>query len=133
MKLDKRHTNTLWSLLIITGWTGLVFLFAYPSHNAPTDDFGVIIYCILTLFFGLLTSAIVLFIRFLKPIKDKSNFSYNFAGTLNTCLGILGLTLALLNEMDRPWIVLFVISFIIGIFILLDIYIKRSRTLNGIE
>lgn len=133
MKLDKRHTNTFWSFIIILGWIGLVFLIGYPSYDAPTDDFGVIIYCILTLFMGLLTGVIVLFIRFLKPIKGKSNFSYNFAGMLNTCLGILGLTLASLNGMDRPWIILFIISFIIGIFILLDIYIKRSEAPNGIN
>jgi hypothetical protein len=125
MTLDKRYTSTLWSLLVIAIWTGFVFLIAYPSQNAPIDDFGVVIYCILTLFFGLATGAFVLIIRFLKFRKGISNFYYNFVGTLNVCLGILCLTLASLNEMDRPWVILFAISFIIGLFILIDIYAKK--------
>jgi len=130
MTLDKRHSNTLLSLVILIIWTGLVFLIAYPSRNAPTNDFGVIIYCILTLFVGLATGIVALIFRFLKSIKDKSNFFYNFIGTLNICLGIVGLALAALNQLDKPWVILFAFSLFIGIFIMSDIYIKPHQKIT---
>ena len=127
MTLTKKQTGTLLSLFIIAVWTGLVFLLGYPSHNAPTDDFGVVIFCIITLFFGLAIGVIALAVRLFKLIKDKSNFYYIFVGTLDVCLGILGLTLAVLNRLDRPWIYLFAISFIIGLFITIDVYIGKRQ------
>ena len=131
MTLDKRKINTLWSLLIILVWTGLIFLIAYPSQNAPTNDFGVIIYCIITLFFGLATGTLVLILRLIKLIDSESNFYYNFVGTLNICLGTLGLTLALLNQIDKPWVIFFAISFIIGLYIFITIYNKRIQKSIG--
>lgn len=126
MVLDRRHTNALLSILLIALWTVIVLLIAYPSHNAPTDTFGLVIYCIITLFFGLGAGVAVLLARLLKLMKNPDSFFYNFVGTLNVCLGVLGLVLTIQGDLDTNWIYLFAISFLIGLGISADIYLSKD-------
>lgn len=130
MTLNNKHS--LFSILIITLWILFVFMYAYPSHNAPTDTFGLIIMCILTLFFALITGTIAIILRPVKNKKPSSNFIYNFIGTLNIIWGVLGISLAIFDTMKVQWILLFVLSLIIGVFIISDIYSKKNRIIKNI-
>ena len=120
MAFDKKYTNTLLSLFIISIWVGIIFLVAYPSRNAPTENFGVIMYFIFTLFLGLGIGIIALIIRLIKLIKLKTNFLYNLIGILNFCLGVYGSVIS--AQIETQWIILFGISFIIGLIIIIDIF-----------
>jgi hypothetical protein len=120
------HKHSLFSILIIILSIIFVFYYVYPSHNAPTDTFGLVIFCILTLFFALIIGLIAIILRPTKHYKHSSNFMYNFSGTLNIVWGILGILIAIFDTMEVQWIISFVLSFGLGLFINSDIYYRKK-------
>ena len=126
MAIDKRHKNTILSFVIIGLLSGLVHLILKTA-----DDFAAGIIYFTTLAIGLVLGIILLILRLFKVIKNRSNFLYNYIGTLNVCLGVLLLIATILNDdkQDEP-IKLFIImalNFIIGFSILVDIYLKNRQ------
>jgi hypothetical protein len=121
--LRKKHINTILSFIIIGCWTAIMFLMSYPGHGHLTNMFGVLVYCILTLFVGVLIGIIALLIRLFTSFNLQGNFLYDFCGSLNFCLGMLGVFLLISgNPPDLLFILLFALSLILGVFILSDIY-----------
>ncbi len=126
MPFNKKQINTVSSLIIITVWFTVIFLIAFPSLNAPTKYFGVVIYCILTLLFGIIIGVISIIARCVKNWNFKNRLFYNFSGTLNMSLGFLGTLLFVTGNLTEIiYILLFILSLIIGVFIHSDIYSKN--------
>lgn len=126
MKIGLKSLSTLFSLIVITILAGLIFLFAYPSKNAPTDNFGIEIYCIILLLFAIVSGLALIILRFVRVLRSGANFFLNFIGTLNFSLGILGIVLLFSNNLtDKFSIALFFLSFLLGIFILVDFFISK--------
>jgi len=126
MPLQRKYANIVYSLITVLCWTGLIFFFAYPSNDPPAD-LGLERYLFYTLFFALGFGAIVVAIKFLKMLRDKSNFFYVFAGVLNACVGILGIILLLVGALDKMWVELFTISFILGVAIIVEIVLDKTQ------
>ncbi len=99
---------------------------AYPGEEEVADELGLAFYTYYTLFFGLCIGLIASTIRLIGFIKEPSSFLYNFTGVLNTCLGLLGIILVLTNQLDQPWVLLFMFSLGIGLTIMFDIFTRKD-------
>ena len=108
---------------------GIIFAITYPSRNEKLNyNFTLIIFGIWIYFAGLVAGIISIMLSlFARSLNFKSKFIYNFIGILNICLGILGIVLALLNVLDPINVIFVAASFIIGFFIMRDIYINNAR------
>jgi hypothetical protein len=116
--------TTVVSIIILITWAFAGWMLAYPSQGLLGKYIGLLLFYILTLKFAVLSVAIVLFLRAFSII-DKTNFFYNFIGTISTACGIIGLLLAFFNDAYESFLQI-VISLALGYLILCDIYEEET-------
>ena len=124
--LSRKSMNILISLFIICVWTFVMLIMSQAPEEEVRDELALALLIYSTLFFGLSTGLIASMIRIVGFIKDPSNFLYNFIGVLNTCLGLFGIFLVLTNQLDEPWVLLFMFSLIMGIIMMIDVFTGRA-------
>ncbi len=124
--------KVIYSLLLISSWIILLFIFLYPDNSGLGKTFGVVIFLIFTLFFSLAIGLIVFILRRVKLLKPNS-FFFIFAGVLNLCMGVCYLILILSNlnsKTEMNYMFLFLFSFLIGLLIWVDV-LQNNKNNNA--
>lgn len=118
--------NTLISILITSALLGFVI---FLCNLATDSDFGGFGYIFLLIFFGFIAGLIAVFLRLICLIDTRS-LLYNFVGTFNLTIafcffvwGALAHLLGSIFSLTMPVGIIFFCQFLIGAFILVDIYI----------
>ena len=124
--LTRKSANILISLSIICIWIFVMLIMSQAPEEEVRDELALALLIYSTLFFGLSTGLIASTIRIIGFIKDRTNFLYNFIAVLNTCLGLFGIILVGLNQLDEPWVLLFMFSLAIGATMMVDIFMKKN-------
>jgi len=119
MALDKRYRNSILSILLF----GVLFVIA---DFIFVDDFAGIGLMFLTELVALFVGALYIVFGRVKFIDTKTDFIYNYLGTLNLILGGLSLVFALINGGSSLLLVI-ALNLFIGIFIYWEIY-KSNNT-----
>jgi hypothetical protein len=129
MKIGLKFLSTMFSLLIIAVIASLIFLITNLSNKSRIDNFAVDIFCILILVLSIFSGLVSLILRFINILKSGNNFFFNFIGTLNFSLGVLGIILLFFNYLtDKFSIALFFLSLLLGVFILIDFFRSKIPT-----
>ena len=122
MTFDKRHQNSLISLLIFTCLSGLMSMIKWDTNLA---GFGILI---LTEFIALIAGGISITLRLFKVKISRTSLVFNYIGILNLILGLTFLIIGLKNNKLLDSDVIFVFNMLIGIYIITDIF--KSQKLN---
>ena len=118
MTFDKRHKNTLLSIFIFLALCTVLYLIAWDSDFVAVGIFYI------TEIIIILAGVISIALYLLKVKIDKSNFLYNYIGTVNIIIGLFILIKASIKETNIN--ILMTLNFIIGLFILIDIFRKTT-------
>ena len=124
MTFDRIHRNTLFSILLF-----LFFCAILLSINWDTDFAGAGLLFI-TDFVALLIGLFFVVIKLFKVSIRKTNFIYNYAGTLNIILGCINLIFLISIGLSKLVLFWTLTHLICGIFILHDIFKKDSSLLS---
>lgn len=134
MTLTKNYKQTLISTLIIALLTSFGFMAAKP-YGAPIENWWLVLCYVSTLLIAIVAGIILIILRLTKVLKQTTRFFYNFIGILNLYLGFTSLAYIVAtqpNTFDNIWIGVFTTSFLIGLYIIIDVYKKvRKPTLNN--
>ena len=122
MTFDKRHQNSLISLLIFTCLSGLMSMIKWDTNLA---GFGILI---LTEFIALIAGGTSITLRLFKVKISRTSLVFNYIGILNLILGLTFLIIGLKNNKLLDSDVIFVFNMLIGIYIITDIF--KSQKLN---
>ena len=122
MTFNKRHQNSLISLLIFTCLIGLMSMIKWDTNLA---GFGILI---LTEFIALIAGGISITLRLFKVKISRTSLVFNYIGILNLILGLTFLIIGLKNNKLLDSDVIFVFNMLIGIYIITDIF--KSQKLN---
>ncbi len=118
--------KVVYSLLLISIWVGLLFIFLYPDNNGLGETFKVVIFLIFTLFFSLAVGIIMLILQLLKLLKTNSS-SYIFIAVLNISLGLYGAVLLLFHQMtETKFISLHLLSLLMGLIMIMNVFIYNK-------
>jgi len=109
------------SFLIILASIFLLLLFIRPAINQQGYGISLFVIGMAVHYIALVSGAILLLFRFLKIIKNRSAFYYNFTGSLNFCIGLLYITLYAFHKIDATFIMLFYVNIFLGLLIFIDI------------
>lgn len=115
MKYDKRHRNTLISILIFISLCGLTFMIPWNSMFAGG---GILI---ATIIVGLIAGGFLILMRLFGIKIAKTNLLYNYLGTLNLLLGLFLLIVGILNR-RFVFPLLMILNVFIGGMIFFDIF-----------
>jgi len=127
MRLTTNNKNLIYSFLLVETWTAFILLISYPDTQGLGDFFSASIFYILTLYVALGLGIIALSLRFLRIIKNNSNFFYSLTGVLNLSIGILAVILIYFKDItEEKFIRLFLLSLFYGLIIIIDIVFIKS-------
>ena len=113
MKLDQRHRNSIYSIILFVVLCLIVLAINWDSDFAGAGLFFI------TDIVGIAVGLIFIILKLFKVTVSKTNFIYNYFGVLNLILGLL--------TCFTPGIILLPLAqLFIGLFILHDIF-KRQR------
>lgn len=124
MTFDRRHRNTLFSILIFLFFCGILL-----SINWDTD-FASAGLLFITDFVGLLVGLFFVIIKLSKVSIRKTNFIYNYAGTLNVILGCTNLIFLISTGLSKLILFWTLTHLLCGVFIFYDIFKKDNSLLS---
>lgn len=110
MSLDKRHRNSIYSIILFIGLCSIVCAIKWDTDFAAAGIFFI------TEAVGLVAGLIFIILKLCKVTVSKTNFIYNYFGILNLILGLLTFSIILLA----------LTHLFIGIFILRDIFKRQD-------
>jgi len=120
--VSNKYRNLIAAVIIIMIWAGIILLISSNSKGALGDGFALYSWIALTRLGALIGGAILLLLRVVRVLKQKMNFFYVLAGTLNVCLGILGIVLFLSSGTGSTILHEFLPTLLIAVLIMGDIF-----------
>lgn len=126
MKLNRTYYKHLWKSIVLVS-IGIIFTLVetYPNGSV-SDNFFILVMVILSAFFGLL-GVVVLFVRYDKGVKFRRKFVYCLFGVANMAIGMLSIPFAILRSAGILSILVYVLGFLIGAAILIDIFFGKRN------
>ena len=118
MKLDSRHRNLFFSVLLFVLLIGAVFLISWDSDFAAAGIFFI------TDLIALVLGITFIFLKVAKMTIQKTSFIYCYFGVLNSIIAIFYLTRLIMDVFSVGVLLLTLVHFFIGLYILLDIFRK---------
>jgi hypothetical protein len=128
LKINKLYYKHFFRSILIVGLgLGIIFLVIYPSQGAG-DVFLALLLYILCGLFGIVLAPFILYARVTRGLKYRRRFIYCLIGTIDFCIGIVSLPYALrIKEKQIAAIIITLATFLIGAFILLDIFFGKRE------
>jgi len=126
LKLNRTYYKHLWKSIVLVS-IGIIFTLVetYPNGSV-SDNFFILVMVILSAFFGLL-GVVVLFVRYDKGVKFRRKFVYCLFGVANMAIGMLSIPFAILRSAGILSILVYVLGFLIGAAILIDIFFGKRN------
>ncbi len=125
LPFDRRHLNSFLSVLLFISLCYVVMLIPWES------DFGAAGLVFITEIIGTVIGILYIVLRKFKINIRKTNFIYNYFGILNIVLGLLMIYILGVKSLWYFGYLLILINFVVGGFILFDIFSKDSGSSNG--
>jgi len=120
--IDIRYKNTIYSLIVIAFLSFMTY-----AINKRGDDFNANIIILLTEIVGLTMTGLLVILRLFKYIRHKTNFLYNYFGTLNIWIAIFFLISGIVDtRFTLKSVIMLLIHCILGTIIMFDIYKGRK-------
>ena len=129
MKLKSKYSITLSSFIICAIVMGTYGIVAYRINYEPRLGLSYMFAAVYLLIY--FAGFILLVLTFIKSVRIKGTILYNVVGTLNFSLGLIGLILFAFHAVTASFFVTkLLLSFIIGMYILANIYLLKDRVVN---
>jgi hypothetical protein len=124
--LTNTRKQTILTVSVIAILSILTAYLWYITINADYGELTRSIYLIFSYFFALILAAIALILNYKK--KYLSSILNNLFGTYNTYIGIIGFLYLYYDDRNKFsfQMIIFLIPFVIGIFILQRAYIRKQ-------
>src|SRR4030095_5396458 len=127
MDPDNRYRNTFISLIMAFHIVAFIFLLSYPLGSLPFKrNLGISVYFTFSIFCGLLIAVPAVILRLFAIVKRKS-FFYNFIGTFNFLMAVIGWVIVFFRQGDESWKTLLPLVFLLGLLILADVYFDKIK------
>jgi hypothetical protein len=120
----KQYIVTLISLVILSGLTYRLWL---SGKNMEYPSFGMSIQIILGCFIAITLGGIAVAKRPYLNVKKWTKTIYNFIGTFNVHIAIVGALFIYINNGNQlsEQIAIFIVPFILGLYVLKNIYFNK--------
>lgn len=127
MRVNRLHYKNLFRAILVI-LLGLGILYELAGSNQGDYDYFMIFIYVLCCFFGIIMAPIGIITRYIRGTKYRRRFFYSLTGSANLLFGLMTAHNSLTaKDHQTIAIVLTIISFLTGLYILYDIFFTRRE------